>query len=48
MASGVPRYVKLTENAVPPTRESSGAAGLDLSAYGVLIPASGNGLVKQI
>jgi len=46
MASGVLRYVKLTENAVPPTRESSGVAGLDLSAYGVLIPASGNGLVK--
>ena len=47
MASGVLRYVKLTENALPPTRESSGAAGLDLrSAYDVLIPASGNGLVK--
>jgi len=47
MASGVLGYVKLTENALPPTRESSGAAGLDLrSAYDVLIPASGNGLVK--
>ena len=47
MASGVLRYVKLTENALPPTRESSGAAGLDLkSAYDVLIPASGNELVK--
>jgi len=46
MASGVLRYVKLTEKALSPTRESSGAAGLDLSAYGVLIPASGNGLVK--
>jgi len=47
MASGVLRYVKLTENALPPTRESSEAAGLDLkSAYDVSIPASGNGLVK--
>ena len=46
MSSGALRYVKLTENALPPTRESSGAAGLDLSAYGVLVPASGNGLVK--
>jgi len=47
MASGVLRYVKLTENALPPTSESSGAAGLDLrSAYDVLIPASGNALVK--
>jgi dUTP pyrophosphatase len=47
MASGVLRYVNLTENALPPTRESSGAAGLDLrSAYDISIPASGNGLVK--
>ena len=47
MASGVLRYVKLTENALPPTRESLGAAGLHLrSACDVFIPASGNGLVK--
>jgi len=47
MASGVLRYVKLTENALPPTRESSGTAGLDLrGAYDVSIPASGNGLIK--
>jgi len=40
------QFVKLTDNA-PPTRESSRAAGLDLrSAYDVVIPASGNGLVK--
>jgi deoxyuridine 5'-triphosphate nucleotidohydrolase len=46
MASGVLRYVKLTENALPPTRESSSAAGLDLrSAHDVLFPASGNGLI---
>jgi dUTP pyrophosphatase len=46
MASGVLRYVKLSENALPPTRESSRAAGLDLrSAHEVLIPASGNVLV---
>ena len=47
MASGVLSYVKLTENALPPTRESLGAAGLHLrSACDVFIPASGNGLVK--
>jgi len=40
-------FVKLIENALPPTRESSRAAGLDLrSAHDVVIPASGNGLVK--
>jgi len=37
-------FVKLIENALPPTRESSRAAGLDLrSAHDVVIPASGNG-----
>jgi len=40
-------FVKLTENALPPTRESSRAAGFELRiAYDVVIPASGNGLVK--
>jgi dUTP pyrophosphatase len=49
MVSGVLRYVKLTENALPPTRESSGAAGLDLrSARDVLISASGNGLITDL
>jgi len=49
MASGVLRYVKLTENTLPPTRKSLGPAGLDLrSAYDVSISASGNGLVNQI
>ena len=47
MTSGVLRYIKLTGNTLPTTRESSGAAGLDLRrAYDVSIPASGNGLVK--
>jgi dUTP pyrophosphatase len=46
MASGVLRYVNLTGNALPPSRESSRATGLDLrSAHVVLIPASGNGLI---
>ena len=41
------RYVKLTENALPPTRESPRAAGFDIkSAYNVVIPASGNELVR--
>jgi len=46
--TAVLQFVKLTENALPPTRESSQAAGgFDLrSAYDVVIPASGNGLVK--
>jgi len=49
MTSGVLRYVKLTENALPPTKGSSRAADLDLrSAYYISIHASGNGLVKQI
>jgi len=47
MASGVLRYVKRTENALSPTRESSCAAGLDLrSAYDVSISAYENELVK--
>jgi dUTP pyrophosphatase len=42
-------YVKLTENAVPLTKESSRAAGFDLrSAYDAVIPASGNVLVKDV
>jgi dUTP pyrophosphatase len=46
MTSEFLRYVKLTENVLPPTRESSSLAGLDLrSAHDVLIPASGNGLI---
>jgi dUTP pyrophosphatase len=41
------QFVKLTESALPPTRGSSRAAAFDLrSAYDVVIPASGNGLVK--
>jgi len=41
------KYVKLTENALPPTKESPRAAGFDLkSAYSVVIPAGGNELVK--
>jgi dUTP pyrophosphatase len=44
--TAVLQFVKLTENALPPV-ESSRAAGFDLrSAYDVVIPASGNGLVK--
>ena len=39
------QYVKLTPNALPPTRGSSMAAGLDLkSAYNITIPAFGKGL----
>jgi len=41
------QYVKLTPNALPPTRGSSMAAGIDLkSAYDITIPAFGNGLVE--
>jgi dUTP pyrophosphatase len=41
------QYVKLTENALPPTRESPRAAGFDLkSAYNVVIPPGGNESVK--
>jgi deoxyuridine 5'-triphosphate nucleotidohydrolase len=41
------QYVKLTPNALPPTRGSSQAAGLDLqSAYSITIPAYGKGLVE--
>jgi dUTP pyrophosphatase len=41
------RYVRLTQNALPPTRGSTKAAGLDLrSAYDVTIPAFGKGLVE--
>jgi dUTP pyrophosphatase len=46
-SSVVLQYVKLTENALPPTRESSRAAGFDLkSAYNVVTLAGGNELVK--
>ena len=41
------QYVKLTPNALPPTRGSPMAAGLDLkSAYAITIPAFGKGLVE--
>jgi len=41
------QYVKLTPNALPPTRGSSMAAGIDLkSAYNITIPAFGKGLVE--
>ena len=41
------RFVKLTGNAQPPTRGSSGTAGLDLySAYHMLVPARGNVLIS--
>jgi len=41
------QYVKLTENALPPTRESPKADGFHLkTAYSVVIPAGGNELVK--
>jgi len=41
------QYVKLTPNALPPTRGSSMAAGIDLkSAYDITIPAFGKGLVE--
>jgi len=41
------RYVKLTENALSPTKKSPKAAGLDLrSAYDVVIPGGGKELIK--
>ena len=41
------QYVKLTPNALPPTRGSSMPASLDLkSAYNITIPAFGKGLVE--
>jgi len=41
------QYVKLTPNALPPTRGSSMAAGIDLkSACNITIPAFGKGLVE--
>jgi dUTP pyrophosphatase len=41
------QFVRLTENALPPTRGSTLAAGLDLrSAYDITIPAFGKGLVE--
>ena len=46
--TAVLQFVKLTENALPPTRELSRPAGFDLrSAYDVVIPASGNGFGKN-
>ena len=37
------RVVRLTENAIIPTRGSTSAAGLDLySAYDITVPARGN------
>jgi dUTP pyrophosphatase len=40
-------FVKLTKTALPLTRESSRASGSDLrSGYDVVVPASGNVLVK--
>jgi deoxyuridine 5'-triphosphate nucleotidohydrolase len=45
--SPILRYVKLTPNALPPTRGSTLAAGLDLrSAYGRTIPAFGKAIVE--
>jgi dUTP pyrophosphatase len=44
-AENVLRYEILTENALPPTRETSKSAGIDLrSAY--VVPAWGNALIK--
>jgi len=41
------QYFKLTPNALPPTRGSLMAAGLDLkSAYNVTIPAYGKGVIE--
>jgi len=40
------QYVKLTPNALPPTRGSSMAAGLDLKSAYITIPAFGKGLVE--
>jgi dUTP pyrophosphatase len=41
------RYVRLTPNALPPTRGSTMAAGIDLrSAYDHTIPAFGKALVE--
>ena len=40
------RYVKLTENALPPVKESPMTAGFDLrSAHDVVIPAEGKELI---
>jgi dUTP pyrophosphatase len=40
-------YVRLTENAVPPIKESPGAAGFVLrSAYDMVIPAGNTGIVR--
>ena len=42
------RYVKLTEDVLPATKESSKYAGFGLrSAYDVVIPAGGKELVKS-
>ena len=40
------QYVKLTPNALPPTRGSSTAADIDLKSAYITIPAFGKGLVK--
>jgi dUTP pyrophosphatase len=41
------RFVKLTEKAFSPTKESSWAAGFDLkSAYDVMIPAGENAMIQ--
>jgi dUTP pyrophosphatase len=45
--TAVLRFVKLTEKAFSPTKESSRAAGFDLkSAYGVVIPAGENAMIQ--
>ena len=45
--SDVLRFVRLSANAFPPTRESARAAGYDLrSAYDYVIPGFGRGLVE--
>jgi dUTPase len=41
------RYEKQTENALPPTRETSKSAGIDLkSRHNVVISAWGNAMIK--
>ncbi|XP_046979176.1 deoxyuridine 5'-triphosphate nucleotidohydrolase-like [Schistocerca americana] len=46
-ATATLRFVKLTENAFAPSKESSTAAGYDLkSAYDIVIPPRGKELVK--
>jgi dUTP pyrophosphatase len=46
-AEDVLRYEILTENALPPTRETPKSAGIDLrSAYNNVVPAWGNALIK--